>query len=84
MIGGSARYLRQGIEAGELRPVDHAADDPRAGQPALWRHRAGLPSESRWTLHEMTEYAIDIFLRGIRRESSRDAESSDLIGSERS
>ena len=45
MIGRMGEILQQGIEAGRAAPGRHAADHARAGQPAVRRRRARLPSE---------------------------------------
>ena len=76
--------LQQGIEAGELRPVDtrqttHALGSLLYGTVVLGCHLTSLSAV------EMAEYAIDIFLRGIARGNvSSRWKSSRLIGSQRS
>jgi AcrR family transcriptional regulator len=67
MIGRMGEILQQGIDAGRLRPVD-----PRQttiglgsllfGATVLGSHLNSVP------VAEMTEYAVDIFLRGISAE----------------
>ena len=75
--------IRHGIEAGELRPVDAQQTTLGLacllyGTTVLGRHLESMG------VAQMAEYAVDTFLRGIRRESPCDVESSDLIGSEKS
>jgi AcrR family transcriptional regulator len=75
--------LRQGIEAGELRPVDTQHTTLTLGNllygiVVLGGHLTSLSAV------EMAEHSIDIFLRGISAEAPLDAESSCLIGSQRS
>ena len=75
--------LQQGIDAGEIRPVDPQQTTLALGSLLYGAAILGCHLKS-VDVQQMTEHAVDIFLRGIRSESSRGAESSDLIGSERS
>ena len=75
--------LRQGIEAGELRPLDtekttHTLGSLLYGIVVLASHLSPLSTV------EMTEHAVDVFLEGIRAGDSRDSQSSSLVGSQRS
>jgi AcrR family transcriptional regulator len=75
--------LGQGIESGELRPVDTrqttlAIGCLLFGTALLSGHVEAV------NLMKMTEYAIDIFLRGIRNDASRETERPCLIESQRS
>jgi AcrR family transcriptional regulator len=59
--------LRQGVESGELRPVDtqqtlHAFGSLLYGLVVLGKHLSPLSAVA------MAEYSIDIFLRGIRAD----------------
>ena len=70
--------LQQGIEAGELRPVDtyqtvHGFSSLLYGTVVIGCHLTSLPAV------RMAEYNIDIFLRGIRSDVSVEAESSCLM-----
>ena len=74
--------LQQGIEAGELRPLDthtttHTLGSLLYGIVVLGGHLTPLSAV------EMAEHSIDIFLQGIRANVCLDAESSCLIGSQR-
>lgn len=78
MIHRMGELLQQGIEAGELRPVDTrqttlALGSLLFGATALGSHLKLMP------VARMTEYAVDIFLQGIRSDVSIEAESSCLM-----
>lgn len=75
--------LLQGIEAGELRPMDTQLTTLTLanllyGIVVLGCHLTSLPAV------QMAEHSIDIFLEGIRTAAPLNAESSCLIGSRRS
>ena len=61
--------LQQGIDAGELRPVDTQQTTLALGCLLYGATVLGCHLES-VRRGQMTEHAVDIFLRGIRRESS--------------
>ncbi len=70
--------LQQGIEAGELRPVDayqtvYGFASILYGTVVIGCHLASLPAM------RMAEHNVDIFLRGIRSDVSLDAETSRLM-----
>jgi AcrR family transcriptional regulator len=75
--------LQQGIETGELRPIDtlqttHALGSLLYGIVVLGGHLAPVSPV------EMAEYSIDIFLRAIRKIAPLDVQSASLMGSQRS
>ena len=72
--------LHQGIEAGELKPLDtekttHTLGSLLYGIVVLASHLSPLSP-----IH-MTEYAVDMFLEGIRADKSSDSQSRTLVGS---
>jgi AcrR family transcriptional regulator len=82
MIRKMGEILQQGIDAGEIRPVD--PQQTTIGLGSLLYGAAILGCHLRSVdVQRMTEHAVDIFLRGICREAPCDAESSDLVGSEK-
>lgn len=60
--------LQQGIEAGELRPLDIRQTTLALGCLLFGANMLAVGFES-VDIVKMSEYAIDIFLRGIRTES---------------
>jgi AcrR family transcriptional regulator len=69
MIATTGDILQQGIETGELRPVDTrqttlAFASLVFGATVLGSHLRSVP------VAQMTEYAVNIFLRGILADSS--------------
>jgi AcrR family transcriptional regulator len=75
--------LQQGIESGELRPLDTQLATLTLGNllygvVVLGNHLAPLSAV------QMAEYSIDLFLQGIRTGALLNAESAYLIGSQRS
>jgi AcrR family transcriptional regulator len=82
MIQRMEKVLLQGIETGELRPLDtfqttHACGSLLYGIVVLGSHLTSVPAA------QMAEHAIDIFLRGMSSEVPLDAQSSCLTGSQR-
>ncbi len=74
--------LQQGVEAGELRPVDthqttHALGSLLYGIVVIGCHLTSVSAV------QMAEHSIGLFLQGIRANVPLDAESSCLIGSRR-
>ena len=72
------KIIAQGIECGELRPVDtyktvHAIGSLLYGTVVLGCHLTTLPPI------EMAEYNVDIFLRGIRSEVSLESDSASTL-----
>ena len=72
LIGRMDEILQQGIDAGRLRPVDLRLTTIGLGSllfgaTILGSHLNAVP------VAEMTEYAVDIFLRGIAADDARDA-----------
>jgi AcrR family transcriptional regulator len=69
MLQRMSEILRAGIESGELQPLDtrkttHAMGSLLFGTAMLAGHVGSM------NLMQLTEYAIDIFLRGIRTDAS--------------
>jgi AcrR family transcriptional regulator len=69
MTGRLEDVLHQGIDAGEIRPLDtqhttHALGSLMYGIVVLGCHLTSLPPR------EMAEHSVDIFLRGLRAETS--------------
>ena len=69
LIGRMGEILQQGIDAGRLRPVDLRQTTIGLGSllfgaTILGSHLNSVP------VAEMTEYAVDIFLRGIAAEDA--------------
>jgi AcrR family transcriptional regulator len=76
LIGQMGKILQQGIESGELRPVDTRQTTLAIG--CLLYGIVVLGSHLQWSrVSPVGEYAIDIFLRGLRKEPScsRDVET---------
>lgn len=83
MVRRFEEVLRQGIETGELRPVDtekttHTLGSLLYGIVVLGCHLTSLSAM------QLTEHAIELFLQGIRTNVPREAECSCLIGSQKS
>ena len=83
MLQRMSVILHQGIESGELRPLDARQTTLAMGcllfGTAMLAGRVGSVD-----LMKMTAYAIDIFLRGIRKDASLETEPLCLIESQRS
>lgn len=82
MIRQMGEILQQGIDAGEIRPVDPQQTTIALGSLLYGAGILGCHLRS-VDVQRMTEHGVDIFLRGIRRESPHDTESSELVGSAR-
>jgi AcrR family transcriptional regulator len=83
MLQRMSVILLAGIEAGELRPLDTRQTTLAIGCMLFGTALlAGHVEEV--NLMKMTEYAIDIFLRGIRRDAAMEMESACLIESQES
>jgi AcrR family transcriptional regulator len=81
MMQKMGEILQQGIDAGQLRPVNTQQTTLALGCLLYGATVLGCYVES-VDVTQMTQCAVDIFLRGIRNESSPIAESADLIGSQ--
>jgi AcrR family transcriptional regulator len=82
MLQRMSEILLQGIEAGELRPLDTRQTTLAIGCLLFGTALISGHVES-VNLMEMTAYAIDIFLRGIRKDASNEAEAFCLTESQR-
>jgi AcrR family transcriptional regulator len=79
MIRRFEGVLQQGIETGELWPIDarkttHALGSLLYGIVVLGAHLAPVSPA------DMAEHSIDIFLRGIRKNAPLDVQAASLIG----
>jgi AcrR family transcriptional regulator len=82
MIRQMGEILQQGIDAGEIRPVDPQQTTIALGSLLYGAGILGCHLRS-VDVRRMTEHGVDIFLRGISRESPDDTKSSELVGSAR-
>ena len=80
MIRKMCEILQQGIDAGEIRPVDPQQTTIALGSLLYGAAILGCHLRS-VDVQAMTEHGVDIFLRGIGSESSRRTGFSDLLGS---
>ena len=83
MIRKMCEILQQGIDAGEIRPVDPQQTTIALGSLLYGAAILGCHLRS-VDVQAMTEHGVNIFLRGIGSESSRRTGFSDLLGSEKS
>jgi AcrR family transcriptional regulator len=82
MIRQMGEILQQGIDAGEIRPVDPQQTTIALGSLLYGAGILGCHLRS-VDVQRMTEHGVDIFLRGISRENACDTKSSELVGSTR-
>jgi AcrR family transcriptional regulator len=75
MLARMDLILREGIERGELRPLDTRQTTLAMGCLLFGTAMLAGHVES-VDLRRMTEYAIDIFLRGVRRDASPETQPS--------
>jgi AcrR family transcriptional regulator len=73
MIGRMAEILQQGIDAGEIRPVDPQQTTIGLGSLLYGAAILGCHLQS-VDMQRMTEHAVEIFLRGIETEHPARAE----------
>ena len=83
MLQRMSVILHEGIESGELRPLD--ARQTTLAMGCLLFGTAMLAGQVESVdLMKMTEYAVDIFLRGIREDALHATEPTCLMESQRS
>ena len=78
MIRKMCEILQQGIDAGEIRPVDPQQTTIALGSLLYGAAILGCHLRS-VDVQRMTEHGVDIFLRGICREPSPNLESSSQV-----
>ncbi len=76
MIRKMGEILQQGIDAGEIRPVDPKSTTIGLGCLLYGAAILGCHLKS-VDVPRMTEHAVDIYLRGISRDASQDRKSSE-------
>jgi AcrR family transcriptional regulator len=78
MIGAMGRIVQAGIESGELRPVDTRQTPIALGSLLYGAAMLGCHLKS-VDVQQMTEFAVDIFLQGIRSDSARSTNEKDRL-----